>query len=253
MDEEKKLDIMETDGALAPAEDAPSPPPLTWRDGAIPLLALAMAALYFSCFSLDNLHFPHLGVLAIVGLHFGAVLGRKAHINAGSLLCTAASLAVAVSCALYASDIFLMMNCFVILFVAAMATFALSGHIRCGQARSVPGTVMLTVLALFTRIGRPFQSLRRLSRDRNGQGRYLLAVLAAVPVLAVVLWLLSSADAVFGSLLDPLRVDFVPEQSVWRILRTVLAALFIASALCFFRKSSSIPLPMSAGPRCSCL
>ena len=251
--DENKSDMMETAGASSPAEAAPVPQmPLTWRDGAIPLLALAMAAFYFSCFSLDNLHFPHLGVLAIVCLHFGAVLvvlGRKAHISAGSLFCTAAALAVAGSCALYASDIFLMMNCFVILFVAAMATFALSGHIRCGQARSVPGTVMLAVLALFTRIDRPFRSLRRLGRDRSGQGRYLLALLAAVPVVALVLWLLSSADAVFGSFFTGLDPGDLPEL-LWRAARTVVLALCIASALWFIREDApAMSPPHEAKPR----
>ena len=45
MDEAKSSDIMETSEIPAP------PPPLTWRDGAIPALALVMALVFWACFS----------------------------------------------------------------------------------------------------------------------------------------------------------------------------------------------------------
>ena len=247
MDEEKKSDIMETDVP-------PSPPPLTWRDGAAPVLALGLGWLFWTVFDPRSMGLPHLGVLALVCAHFAAVLivlGRRVHLSAGSLYCTGAALALAVSCALYASGPFFLMNCLVILFIAAMATFALSGHLEPGRTRAIADAVGLSFIAPFSRVDRPFRALGQLRRQKGGAalGRSALAVLIAVPVLAVVLWLLSSADAVFGSLLDPLRVDFVPEQSVWRILRTVLAALFIASALCFIREDAPPHVEKPAGER----
>lgn len=254
MDEEKKSDIMATDATPAPASPPAPEPPLTWRDGTIPLLALGMAWLFWACFGLENLTWPHLGILALVCAHFAAVLialGRRVHISVGSLFCTAAALALALSCALYASAELLLMNCLVILLTAATATFALSGHLEPGRSRALGDAVALSFIALFSRVDRPFRSLGQLRRQKGGAalGRAALAVLVTVPVLAVVLWLLSSADAVFGSLLDPLRVDFVPGRTIWRILRIVLAALFIASALCFIREEPPHRSEKPAGER----
>ena len=236
MDKEEDNNIMETE---EPA--SPPPAPLTWRDGAAPVLALVLAWLYWACFGLENMTWPHLGVLALVTAHFAAVLtvlGGRVRISAGSLYCTAAALALGVSCALYDSAEFLLMNCFVILLTAALATFALSGHLSPGRAGALPGAVRLSVLALFTRIGRPFRALGQLRRQKDGAalGRGLLAALVTVPVLALVLALLASADPVFGSLLSPLRVDVLPERLLWQVLRVVLAALFVASALFFIRE-----------------
>ena len=232
MDEEKKEDIMET-------YDQPEPP-LTWRDGATPLLALALAWLFWACFGLENLKFPHLGVLVLVAAHFIAVLlilGKQARLSAGSIFCMAAALALGVSCALYESGPFLVMNCFVILLAAALATFSLSGHLDPGRASAVPDAVLHTVLALCTRIDRPFRAAGRLRRQKGGTlGRGLLAVLVAVPVVAVVLWLLSSADAVFGrffAAFDRLRL---PENAVMRTARVLILALFLASALTYIRE-----------------
>ena len=247
MDEKKNNDIMET-------ASPPSPPPLTWRDAAAPVLALGLAWLFWASFGLENLFLPHLGVLALVGAHFAAVfvmLGRRAHINAGSLFCTAAALILGTSCALYDSVPFLLMNCFVILFVAAMATFALSGHLEPGRTRSLGDAVGLSFIALFSRVDRPFRALGQLRRQKGAAAldRGALAVVIAVPVLAAVLWLLSSADAVFGSLLAPFRVNLVPERAFGSILRTVLAALFIASALCFIREEPLHRTEKPAGER----
>ena len=239
MAEGQDNDIMETNEPPAPL------PLLTWRDGAIPLLAIALAWLFWTCFSLEGPDFPHLGVLALVVLHFAAVLtvlGRRARLNAGSLFSTAAALALAVSCALYASDVFLVMNCFAILFTAALATFSLSGQLSPGRPSAIWQTVLLSCAAFFSCLGRPFRALGRvLRKDKRRMGQGALAVLIAVPVLGAVLWLLSSADAVFGSLLPRLETELLPERLIWRALRVLILALFLASALYFLRQD--VPAP----------
>ncbi len=232
MDEEKRFDIMET--------KMPPEPPLTWRDGAIPLLALGLATLFWADFDPARSDWPHWGVLALVCAHFGAVLavlGRKTRFNGGSVFCVAVSLALGVSCAVYKSGAFLVLNCFVILLTAAMGTFALSGHLSPGRARAIPDTVANSFQALFTRLGRPFRALRRLGRrNTRALGQAALAVLVAVPVLTVVVWLLSSADAVFGSLFDRLDLSVLPEDAIMRVARVLIPAPFLASALYYIRE-----------------
>ena len=86
MNEDKKDNIMETNVPLPP-------PPLTWRDGAIPVLAVALAWIFWACFDLeriDDYGLPHVGILILVCAHFAAVLtvlGRRARFDAGGLFC----------------------------------------------------------------------------------------------------------------------------------------------------------------------
>lgn len=235
MDEDKKTGIMET--------DTPSSPPLlTWRDGAAPVLAVALAWLFWQNFDPENMDFPHLGILVLVCAHFAAVLivlGRRTRLGEGSVFCTAAALALGGSCALYDSAAFLVMNCFVILLVAAMATFALSGHLAPGRPSAIWDAVCLSFAAFFTRLGRPFRALGQAVRgDKRWLGTAAQAVLIALPVLAVVLWLLSSADAVFSSLFDRFDFSTLPEDAVMRTARVVILALFVCSALFFIREDA---------------
>ncbi len=240
MDGEKKVDIMETD-KISPE------PSLTWRDGAIPLLALGLAALFWTDFAPDRTDWPHWGIFALVCAHFVtvlAVLGKRARYGVGSVFCVAGSLALGLSCAIYQSGVFLVMNCFAILFTAALATFALSGHLSPGMARVVPDVIALSFTAFFTRLGKPFRTLSRVSRGNRRQvGTALLAVLLAVPVLAAVLWLLSSADAVFAGLFDGLALSDLPEDAVMRVVRVLVLAPFLASALYFIREDPPAAAP----------
>ena len=233
MDEEKKIDIMET--------KVSSPPPVTWRDGAIPLLALALAWVFWENFDLvrfADFGPPHLGIAVLVACHFAAVflaLGRRARITAGALLCPAGALALGISCALYEMEPFLVVNCLVILLTAAMGTFALAGQLDPGRPQALWQTVWLSLVAFFTKLGRPFRALGQVFRGKNKRhlGTAALAVLIALPVLAVVLWLLSSADAVFGSFFARLNLSDLPADAFLRLLRVVLLGLFLASALYF--------------------
>ncbi len=227
MDETTENNIMETNS-----------PPLTWRDGAIPLLALGLAWLFWTCFDpgrLVDFGLPHLGVLVLVCAHFAAVflvLGRRAHINAGSVFCTAAALALGVSAALYDSNWFTLINCFTILLTAAMATFALSGQLAPGRASALLATAFLSFIAFFGRLGHPFRALgRAFHGGKRRLGQAALGLLIAIPMLGVVLWLLASADAVFGGLFARLDLSALPEDAVMRAVRVLPLALFLASAL----------------------
>ncbi len=238
MDKKEKENIMETK-SLAPAS-------LSWRDGSIPLLAVTLAWVFWECFDparMGDHGLPHAGVLALVVLHFGAALltlGKRAHIAAGGLFCMAAALTLGLCCALYQSDVFVVMNSFVILLTAALATFALSGQLDPGRPAGLLAAVRLSFAAFFTRLDRPFRALGRACRGGNGgrAGQLALAVIGALPVLAAALWLLSSADAVFGSLFARLARWDLPENAVMRAVRLLLLALFLCSALYFIRENA---------------
>ena len=237
MDEAKLEYIMETKSAPAA--------PLAWQDGVIPLLAISLAWLFWACFDpvrVLDFGLPHLGVLALVLVHFAAVLvtlGKRAKFTVSGVFCTAASLALAASCAVWDEMGFTEINYLAILVLAAMATFSLAGRTDCSLPRTIPETASLTILALFTRLDRPFRALGRLGRrtDRKKLGYAAASVLLALPVLAVVLRLLSSADAVFSGLFSRVRFDF-PAGYIFRPLWVLATALFLASALWFIRPCS---------------
>ncbi len=225
--------------------------PLSWRDAAAPCMALALSVLFWSVFSLadalDHGYGPGLGVPVFVSAYFLAVLILlRPRMRAGGTAMAAAALLLAVSCALYAHPGFTLLNCFVILLLSAMATFSLSGQARFGvlDIRAVPEAIRLSVLALFTRIDRPFAAARQAGRGKKGlTGGILVTALATVLLLAAVLALLASADMVFGSFFTGIRgrlAGISPGALLWRIGRTVVLALFIASGLYFLREPAGV-------------
>lgn len=223
-------------------EEAPAP--LTWRDAAAPILALILAFLFWAVFAVRDMGYfgPGLGVPVFVLAYFGAVLlmlGKRARFTPGSLALMGASLALSLCCWLYTLLGLTILNCFLILFTAAGATFLLSGHGRFGplDGRILPETVRLSFTALFTKVSQPFRLLGRMGRSGKGLlGRVILSLLLCLPLLGVVLALLASADAVFESLFTRLGDRLMAlslGETVWKLLRAVVLALFIASGLCF--------------------
>ncbi len=233
--------------AVPPAEEPAVP--LDWRNAAAPVLALALSILYWAVFAVSQIaegYGPGLGVPVFVAAYFGAVLlmlGRKTRWNAGGVCLMAAALILSLCCALYAHTGMTVLNCFIILALSAMATFSLSGQgaYPAFDIRTLPETVQLSVLALFTRVDRPFKLFRvRKQANRAILVRGAITILITIAILAVVLALLSSADTVFGSLLPDvegwLTEDF-SAMTLWKLARVVLLALFIASGLYFIRES----------------
>lgn len=220
------------------------PFPIHWREVAAPFVAIALSFLFWHIFSFENMvdALPGLGIPVFVISYFAGVflmLGRKASLSPAALLLTGAALMLALCCWFYGFGGFIVLNCFIILFTAAAATFLLSGQSRhdLRSARLIPETVSLSCRALFTRMDRPFRLLGRLGgRHRKQVGRVALALLLSLPLLAVVLSLLVSADAVFESLFDRLGSwlgKLSPGRAFWKTLRALLLALFIASGLYF--------------------
>lgn len=216
------------------------PGPSGWRTWASPILAVLLAVLFFSVFGFDALQYglPGIGITAFVWTFFGAVLlllGKKARWNFASIFLTAVALLLSLSCGLWRGASFTLLNCFILLFVSAAATFSLSGQAQTAwyNIAMLPETIMLSFLALFSRVSAPFQTLGgALKQKKRAWADALLGVLIAIPVLALVIALLSSADQVFGGIFSNLErwlrsLNF--GTFVWRVARTLVLALFLCS------------------------
>lgn len=243
--------MQEHDANAAPMpvpEGAPSR-----REIAAPLLALGLAALYWASFSLlDMESLPGLGVFAFVAAYFACVfilLGPKTTFRPGGIFLAAASLVLGLGCALYSLPGMTVLNCFVILATAATATFSLSGQaqIPLSRAACLGEAVCLSLSALFTRLHRPFQTAARLSGP--GVRTALLTAAGAAALLGAVGALLASADPVFASLFARLSLPESWGMLLWRAIRTVGLALFIASGLYFIREAPPRPLHASGTAR----
>jgi len=210
------------------------------------LLALGLAILFRNVFNLA--HFgefgpPGLGVPVFTFILFAVVffaLGKKIKLNLQSVALTAAALLLSLCCFLYGDAVMAVLNCFLILAVGAAAIFSLAGIARKSwrELGLLPETFVNSALALFTRVPAPFRALSGISKNKKGFLGALIGVLVCVPVLAVVLILLTSADTVFASLLRGIT-DWLAAQNVysllWRIVWTLAVMLLLASALYFIR------------------
>ncbi len=258
MNEEMKMQNAERENALSsytvPAVPESAPlAPLSRRDWLCPLLALLLAALYWSVFGvermLDSSFGPGIGITAYVCAYFVAVflvLGKRSYPRSG-LLFMAAALLLSLSCALYSALGLTVLNCFLILALSAAATFRLSGHALRDwrDARIIPESLTLSFHALTKRLGRPLEALRLWKQNDRGVWCGLLwGLLLAIPVLLVVLALLASADVVFAGLFEGLAAWFEEigfGSLVWRLFRWLLLALFLCSGLYFLGDKPTAP------------
>lgn len=244
------------------ATEKPEKPPLSWRDGAIPLAAAALATLWYAVFGLDTLltanYLPGLGVTAIVFAHFAAVFVFRRHDappDRAGLWLMAAALVLAMCMALYGAWPIVLINCFVILCLSAAATFRLSGHSRArwDSLACVGETIKLTLRALTRHIPRVFEAIGLAAKRKEHRLSGLwLGLLLAVPLLALVIALLSSADAVFGELF---RIAFRSLAALElgtaarSIGRTLFLALFLASGFHFLARPAEERAPIERPER----
>lgn len=251
-------------------ESLPSSVPLqepvrfSWRDWLALALGMALAVLYFRVFGGANLAraaavdmLPGLGATALTWSVFGCALlylGRRAVLSAQSVLLSLAALALGVSLAMTTHFGLAVLNCFVTLGVGAMAVFSLGGRLerRWWEPRVITETIGLCFIAFFSHVGKPFRAAGTLiGTEKKALAGVGTGLLIAVPVLGVVLWLLSSADAVFGGLFTSLGELFTGSLlgTLWRILRTAVLGLLLFSALYFLprpRETKAGDVPMRA-------
>ncbi len=218
----------------------------TRRDALALGLGLGLSALFWSVFSMEATHYlavlPGLGatllVLAVL-LAAALYLGKNIRITAESVFLTAAAVCLAATLTLFGNVFLRFLNYFLCALLSAMAVYALAGTARrrWWEPQVLLDTVGFSFAAAFRNWGVPFRALGRL---RQGEKRHtLLYVLAGLvvgaPVLALIVYLLMAADAVFSNLLgtlgDTLANLFQGRRlghNLWVALR-----LFIVGLVCF--------------------
>jgi len=233
------------------------------RDWLALALGMALAALFFRVYGGANLAraaavdlLPGLGATALTWSVFGCALiylGRRTVLSAQSVLLSLAALALGVSIAMTTHFGIAMLNCFITLGVGAMAVFSLGGRLerRWWDPRAITETAALCFIAFFSHVGKPFRAAGALigseRRQLTGIG---VGLLIAIPLVGIVLWLLSSADAVFSGLFRSLGELFTGSVTglLWRIARTFLLGLLLFSALYFLprpREAKAAAIPMT--------
>ncbi|NCB52239.1 MAG: DUF4173 domain-containing protein [Clostridia bacterium] len=219
------------------------------RDWLALACALGLAALWMSVFGYSALvraypNIPALGAAAFVAAIYAAVLlylGKEAKWNVWNICLVSGVGLLTLACCIYGDTYVRFINFILILCGSALAFFSLSGSAdhALRNVRVVPETFLLTVKALFINLGKPFRAAAALGTgEKKTLSGVLIGLLAGLPVLALVIYLLATADAVFGRLFDSLAgwLDGINAgRETWRIFRTLLYALMLFSALYFLR------------------
>lgn len=218
----------------------------SWREWVMLAAALALTVLYMHVFGLgrlaDSMFVPGVGatLFAVAVLGAGALyLGRGARYDAVTLLLLSASVLLALSCAVFTNMFLSMINYFACAMAGCLALARMAGRDRylldCWKV--LPDTIGMVCKALFVNIDKPFRALGSLS----GSGRkralgILIGVAAAIPLLAIVIALLCSADAVFGGIFREIgeRLDSLnPPRAIWYAVRCISYTLMLFSAFYF--------------------
>lgn len=228
-----------------PSTEPPAPKePVTLhaRDWAALVIGLLLAVLWFQTFSLTALLFvPGVGVTAFVLGALGAealYLGKRLRVNRESVFLTAFTAAIAVSCGVFGDPWVRLMNVVGLAFLLPASCFALAGRGFTWKRGSVLlETPRLFFTGLFAHMLKPFQALRSGGKEKkSGVWIALATALLALPLLAVVVSLLGSADAVFGGLLQRAG-DFLARlagnwtENLWDFIKTLFVGLTFFSLL----------------------
>ena len=205
--------------------------------------ALVLAALYAHVFGLlrmlDSRFTPGVGA-ALFGLGLLAVgdwyLGKNARRDAVSILLMAASALTALSCAIFSNQTLGALNIGACWLTGVLGLCRMADKDRWGLDRwlAVPYGIGQFFKAIFVNFDKPFRALGSAGGKNRGRAlAILIGIAAAIPVLAIVIALLSSADAVFGGIfvsigewLESLNAP----RAVWNVFRTVTYMLMLFSA-----------------------
>ena len=195
------------------------------------VLGIALSALWFHVFSLESLlNVPGLGTTAFVLGALGAeclYLRRRIRPTGRGLLLVACTVLLAVSCGLFGDYGMRMINLALLAFLTPASALALAGRdFPALELRVVPETFRLFFPNLFVHFLAPFRALRRKKRSFKGFWTVVLTLMFAVPVLAVILALLMSADQVFSGLLGDAAEGFLKFlDRGWFLVRWVRIAV----------------------------
>lgn len=218
------------------------------RDWLILAASLGLALLWREVFGLNELfdsrYLPALGAAAFVVAVWGCVLlylGRDARWNRWNIGLTSAVALLTLACVIYGDPFVRLINFLLILCASALAYFSLSSKSlhALDDARVIGETFKLTFRALFTGWGKPFSATASLFRSKDTRIHGVLkGVICVLPLLIIVILLLASADAVFGSLFSELSdflYDLYNGNSLLSTAFTLMLTLMSFSALWFLR------------------
>ena len=216
-------------------------------------LALGISLLWFAVFSAENigrLLFGEAGAPALgatvttwaVWLSVLLSLGKRARWTAWSRGLAAVLLLLSLCCSIYGNVQLRTVNLLLIFCGSFLCFFSISGTARAELTRPaiLPEAVGLFFRALFRHCLKPFRALGQLG---GGSRRQLLLILlgvaAAIPLLASVITMLASADAVFSSLFTALGSWLETANAgslIWKLIRILALTLLSFSALFFLAK-----------------
>lgn len=209
-------------------------------------LSLGLTVLYMYVFGfrrmLDAENIPGIGatLFAVAGLGTAVFyLGHGAKYDIVTVLLLIAAVLLAATCSVYSNPFLGVINCFACAGSGCIALTRMAGIERytMNQWGVIPNTIGLVCKSLFVNFAKPFRAIGSL----QGEGKkrllgILIGVSVAVPVLAVVIILLCSADEIFGGVFRGIGEwldDLNAPRVIWYIVRCVCFTLMIFSAMYF--------------------
>ncbi|MGM9521494.1 MAG: DUF4153 domain-containing protein [Oscillospiraceae bacterium] len=189
---------------------------------------ILLAVLWFQVFGLNSLirGIPGIGVfLFAAGSVASAVifLGRHTVWNRESVFILVFTLLLALSCGVFADTILRMLNIVLLSFFIPACVFSLSGRgFSWSSPRVIPDTIRLFFAGLFRHVPKPFRAAGRLFHsERTSAAGILFGIIVSIPILTIVIWLLSSADTVFSSLLSGIS-QFFEQLKLGNVLLNII-------------------------------
>ncbi len=241
-----------------PPAPAPKPPlRFTVKDWIFVAVAVLLAWLCMTAYSFNGM-VEHgaagLGVAVFVTALLAAILlrlGRALRGDAFGIFCAVCALLLGWSCFLCSNAWLYFLNAFAALCAVILAAFSLSGQLRYGAATAAQffEAIGLFFLSIFRWFFAPFRALgTQLRGDRKRLYGVLIGLACAIPILAIVLMLLSSADAVFGGIFTSIA-DWLRETNLlhwlWWLVRLLFVALLFCSGLYFLTQPRAAAAPQA--------
>lgn len=227
------------------------------RDWLILAIGVALALLWREVFVLSNLEYglPALGACAFTFAAWAAVLlvlGKRAKWTRENIFLAVVINLTALACAFQWSEEIRFVSFSVILCGSVMGFLSLAGTEYHGVTE--PGAVKEGILDCFRGVfinwGKPFRAAYALApENRRSLGGVLLGLVIALPLLAVVIYGMSFADAMFDIYVFQATTEFLVDLNlgtlVLRTLSITFWSLVFFSALYFLRHEPrrTEPLP----------
>lgn len=214
--------------------------------------ALIACGLFFLTRQDPFARFPGVGIpITYLGLSLFFVLYLRAQkrlcLSVESVFLSALTLLLSASYGLYARPDLECLSLPVLMSLTVLSLFALSGRRDNLSARGLWLGFTGFCKGLFVSIPEPFRALGHASGRRIGLG--LLGLLIALPVLALVMVLLASADTMFALWLSKLDVRLLDSVPLGKLVWTLILGLMLFSFLFTLAQPREEPSAPAMGPQ----